>query len=101
MDVLGKDKNLYSSNIVCNFFHIGSKKISSIKLYKRDKQATAIFTPKISVSILAASIAITPIIVENTPASKMVINISFTESKQCCTFSFETAELLEKYNEKE
>ena len=88
-------------SIVCSFFHTGSKKISSIKLYKKDKLATAIFTPKISGSNLAASIAIIPTIVENAPASKMVSNINFTESKQCCTFSFETAGLLEKYSAKE
>ena len=72
-----------------------------MKLYKRDKQATAIFTPKTSEGTLAASVAIIPIIVENAPASKIVISISFTESKQCCIFSFEMVGLLETYNTKE
>ena len=90
--MLEKDKSFYPSNIVCNFFHTGSKKISSIKLYKKDKLATAIFTPKISVGTLEASIAIIPTIVENPPASKIVININFTASKQCCIFSLEAVE---------
>ncbi len=72
-----------------------------IKLYKIERLATAMFTPKTSDGTLVANIAIIPTIVENPPVSKMVISISFTASKQCCTFSLEAVGLFEIYNTKE